>query len=81
MHPSAEARKDITSQIKVLLKQYQDKTTVLDSTIDVLNNELDTIREDVTQDFKIHSKKIITTLREELMTQPPAPTTQHPVTP
>ena len=66
--------------MKVLLKQYQDKTTVLDSTIDVLNDELETIKADVMQEFKKQSTEILTTLREEL-TQPPTPTTHHPVTP
>ena len=78
--PSAETLRNITSQMKNLLKQYQDKTTVLDSTIDVLHDELDTLKADVEQSFRQQTEQLLTSLKADLLDTPTSKTHQ-PVTP
>ena len=48
----ADTLKNITSQMKSLLKEYQTKVTMLDSTIDVLNDEIENVKADVLTEFE-----------------------------
>lgn len=78
--PSADVLKNITSQMKTLLKQYQDKVTILDSTIDVLHEELDSIKSDVQDEFKKNATDFLTSFKKNLQSDTPTKGT-HPVTP
>ena len=79
MLPTATTLKHITSQVKSLLKQYEEKTAVLDSTIDILNEEIDSIKNDVERNFERRAQELLTKLQEDFKPQATAPT--NPVTP
>ena len=74
--PSATTLKRITSQMKTLLKQYETKVTVLDSTIDVLNDELDNVKKDALDSFHRKAQEIFRTVHSETFSN-----ASHPITP
>ena len=75
--PSAHTLKGVTTQMKKLLKEYQTKVTILDSTVDIVNDELDNIKEDVTSAFKEQARSLLT----EMQSNAAAVSNSIPVTP
>ena len=78
--PSADTLKNITSQMKALLKQYQSKVTVLDSTIDVLTEELDATKAEVYDNLERQANELLTKMKKEIHFDQELPPT-NPVTP
>ncbi len=80
LFPSATTLKDITTQMKQLLKEYQTKATILDSTVDIVNDELDTIKEDVTAAFQEQVRALLAEVQNDVATPHPQ-TNGIPITP
>ena len=57
--PTAHSLKHVTSQMKSLYKTYQNKTSILDGTIDTLHEELDNIRINTEKSFKKRTEEIL----------------------
>lgn len=72
--PTAQSLKHVTTQMNFLLKTYQDKTTILDTTIDVLHEEMD-----ITFDWmrKQHPILLLTEYLQHIVTEPSPHITCH----
>ena len=82
MIPMARFLKHVTTQMKELYKLYQRKTTILDSTLDTLHEEIDNVRINAENVFWAKTSEIITKLRHDIATQyVPPPSTPFPSTP
>ena len=60
MIPTARSLKHVTTQMKELYKLYQKKSTILDSTIDTLHEEIDNVCIDAENVFRAKTSEIIT---------------------
>ena len=80
--PTARSLKHVTNQMKDLYKLYQKKTTIFDSTIDTLHEEIDNFRIDAKNVFKIQTTEVVNKLRYDIANHNvPPPSTPYPSTP
>ena len=80
--PTAQSLKHVTGKLKDLYKMYQRKTTILDSTIDTLHEEIDNVRLDAQRAFKHKTNEFINNLQNEFQHRDvPNPNTPLPSTP
>ena len=68
--------------MKALYKLYQQKVTILDSTIDTLHEEIDNVRINAEQTFTSKTNEIVNKLRNDIKPQNvPYSSTHFPTTP
>ena len=72
--PTARSLKHVTSQMKNLYRTYQSKTSILDSTLDTLHEELDNVQINAEKVFIQRTEEI---LRSKQTFNSPIPTTSY----